>query len=117
MKKLPPPNNNKPTKKSNGALVTEDYFKRFEHLAWIYDNQVEAYEELRSAQGSRAVRRLLENELSPMSDEERGDSLAKLWPDEDIHLPSRAFYVQRLALLVGSFPSAAPHPPKTYTAM
>jgi hypothetical protein len=121
MKRLPPLDNNKPTKKSNGsgALVTGDYFKRFEHLVWCYDCQVEAYsEELSSANSSRAVRRLLENALSPMSDEERGDSLEKLWPDEEsIYLPSRAFYVQRLGLLVGSFPSAAPHSPKVYTGM
>jgi hypothetical protein len=117
MKKLPPPNNGKPTKKSNGssALVSEDYFKRFAHLERAYDGQVEAYEELRSAKGSHAVRILRDCSLSPMSDEERGDSLAKLWPNEDIHLPSRAFYVQRLALLVNSFPSAAPHSPGVYT--
>jgi hypothetical protein len=119
MKRLPPPNNGKLTKKSNGssALVTEDYFKRFEHLVWIYDSQVEAYEDLRSANSSHAVRILRDCSLSPMSDEERGDSLAKLWPNEDIHLPSRAFYVQRLALLVDSFPSAQPHSPGVYTHM
>jgi hypothetical protein len=120
MKRLPPLDNNKPTKKSNGsgALVTGDYFKRFEHLVWIYDSQVEAYEELRSAKGSHAVRILRDCSLSPMSDEERGDSLQRLWPDEeDIFLPSRAFYVQRLGLLVGSFPSASPHSPKVYTGM
>jgi hypothetical protein len=121
MKRLPPPNNNKPTKKSNGssALVTGDYFKRFEHLVWCYDCQVEAYaKELLRADSSHAVRCLLESTLRPISDEERGDSLAKLWPDEkNIYLPSRAFYVQRLGLLVGSFPSAAPHSPKVYTGM
>jgi hypothetical protein len=117
MKRLPPPNN-KPTK-ANGsnALARVDYFERFQNLVEVYDNQVEARAELGSANSSRAVRILRDYRLSPISDEERGDSLQKLWPSENIYAPSRGFYVHRLALLVDSFPSAAPHSPKIYTHM
>jgi hypothetical protein len=41
--------------------------------------------------------------------------LQALWPQEDIHHPSREFFVSRLTLLIGSFPGGAPASPELFS--
>jgi hypothetical protein len=120
MNRLPPPGNgNKVPSRlppPGHPALKQDFFVRFAELTEIYDDQVAHYKDLKHVSTSKAVRTAM-FQLAPFdNDDEIADRLQWLWPDvANIHSPSREHYAQRCSLLVGSFPSAAPHSPKVYT--
>jgi hypothetical protein len=120
-KRLPPPgsgNGSKlPTRQPppGHPALEKEFLVRFVELTDFYDELVGHYEGLKHLDGSHAVRLRMQM-LEPSNDEDVFDKLEWLWPNVlDIYAPPRKHYAVRLSLLVGSFPSAAPHSPEVYT--
>src|SRR5260221_10202657 len=119
MKRLPPPGNGSklPSRRPppGHPALEKEFLVRFDELTGVYDLQVEQYKQLKHISGSHAVRVRMWS-LGLIDDEDVCDKLEWLWPNvPDIHCPPRKHYGLRLSLLVGAFPSAAPHSPEVYT--
>jgi len=99
--------------------LEKDFFVRFDELSGLYDDLVKRYKELKHVSGSHEVRWRMHS-LEPWGDNDEDviDRLPWLWPSvKDIHFPERDYYAKRASLLVGSFPSAAPHSPQVFIKM
>jgi hypothetical protein len=120
MKRLPPSGS------GNGKLpsrcpppghpaLQRDFHVRFDMLTQMHRSLVTNYEELKHVSGSDTVRYLMSS-LELIDDEDVCDKLEWLWPNvENIHCPPRKYYALRCSVLVGGFPSAAPHSPEVFT--